>query len=119
RSTRFIASVTSWLPLSRMASTISCGEANFPVPVNRCESKTLSAIRNILAPCDNLKQQDLVAFIDLLMFPPLARQDLLIERQRRSRLQLAQRVEQGGNGEIVVARHRLIVKQNAHRGLHI
>ena len=49
---------------------------------------------------------------------PLARQDLLIERQRRSRLQLAQHVEQGGNGEIVVARHRLIVKQNAHCGPH-
>ena len=52
------------------------------------ESKILSAICSISAPCDNLKQQDLVAVIDLLMFPLLARQDLLIECQRRSRLEL-------------------------------
>ena len=88
KSTRFIASVTSWLPEARIASTISCDEANFPVPVNRCESNVLSAIRNISTPCNNLKKQDLVAFLHDLLLPLLARQDLLIERQRRSRFKL-------------------------------
>jgi hypothetical protein len=38
-------------------------------------------MRNISTPCDNLKQQDMVAFAHLLMLPLLTRQDLLIKRQ--------------------------------------
>ena len=90
KSTRFIASVTSWLPEARIASTISCEEANFPVPVNRCESNVLSAIRNISTPCNNLKKQDLVAILHDMLRPLLTRDDLLINRQSRARLSLVE-----------------------------
>jgi len=37
---------------------------------------------------DNLKKQDPIAFLQKMVIPPLARQDVLIERQRDTRLLL-------------------------------
>ncbi len=84
KSTRFIAGVTSWLPEARIASTITSGAANLPVPVKRWDSNVLSAIRNMSASSDNLKKQDPIAFLQEMIFPPVARQDVLIERQRNA-----------------------------------
>src|SRR5699024_12723191 len=90
KSPRFFASVTSGLPEARIASTLSSEEANFPVPVNRCESNVLSAIRNISTPCNNLNKQDLVAILHDMLRPLLTRDDLMINRQSRARLSLVE-----------------------------
>src|SRR5699024_4539251 len=119
KSTRFIASVTSWLPEARIASTINCEEANFPVPVNRCESNVLSVIRNISTPCNNLKKQDLVAILHDMLRPLLPRDDLLINCQCRTCLLLIELLQQLVNSLPGGALHRLIVKQDLHCFLRI
>ncbi|MNN62763.1 hypothetical protein D3C81_1780920 [compost metagenome] len=102
-----------------MASTISCDEANFPVPVNRCESNVLSAIRSISTPCNNLKKQDLVAFLHDLLFPLLARQDLLIQRQRYPRLELIKLCQQRADILPLGTLYWLIIELDLHVALRI
>ena len=94
-----------------MASTMTSGAANLPVPVKRCDSNVLSAIRNMSASSDNLKKQDLVAFLQKMIFPPFARQDVLIERQRDARQLLFQLSEQGGDGGRFGTLQRFIVNR--------
>ncbi|MEI2536924.1 hypothetical protein VVI17_20075, partial [Acinetobacter baumannii] len=62
------------------------------------------------ASSDNLKKQDPIAFLQEMIFPPVARQDVLIERQRNARLLLFELGQQGADAEIVGARQRLVVK---------
>ncbi len=45
-----------------------------------------------------MKKQDLVTFLHDLLLPLLARQDLLIERQRCARFKLIKRSEQAADG---------------------
>lgn len=59
-----------------------------------------------------MKKQDLVAFLHDLLLPLLARQDLLIERQRRARFKLIKRSEQPADGLPFGALHRLVIELN-------
>ena len=102
-----------------MASTISEDEANLPVPVNRCESNVLSAMRNISTPCNNLKEQDLVAFLHDVLLPLVAWQNLLVQRQRGTRLELIKRGEQLADGLSLGALHCFIIELNLHVAPHI
>jgi len=47
---------------------------------------------------DNLKEQDPIAIPQLMMIPAIAGYNLLVERQRRSRLELVKLLQQSVQG---------------------